>query len=535
MLVGAQTAGLGGSAARRDMGAVDSAGIPGQMAGNHLGSLPIPAGMQSGPDISWATTLTAQLTPSSFPALSRSGLQSQRPVGKVEDSFRPADVSGNPPGSLHLSRTRSGDHAKPTSARHSTEQPDEKAASVQSQTLFTQTSPQAVPISIPHSLQPSTPQLNQHAKASVSAEAPEASNGSPGLTVQSPFAPERLAQAPSANHQASSTPSAGPSEVTPESTLDPEENVPASRTPIAEIAPASGSPQKSSIEELATIPAPLDAAQQTSPVSKASASEAITNLPAASSPDAQRLVKSAPATTSTSIAGKIAGLEEVKLAAPLRRDNRATSIVPNETAALQHPRSVAVQEVPADLVPGGIRSNADSNSSGTSRDPGSRTAETPFAALDEAPARPVWVHATSHSAEAGYQDPALGWIAVHARSETSGLHATLLPDSPESAQALSAHLPGLVSHIRDRFTQVESVSIALSGFASSNGAETGPNSGHSDSRSAHSGMPDVALQSASLPADHRPGNEAAIGPTLQPGELLWSDRDSNGLHVSVVV
>jgi hypothetical protein len=73
------------------------------------------------------------------------------------------------------------------------------------------------------------------------------------------------------------------------------------------------------------------------------------------------------------------------------------------------------------------------------------TGEETFARLDSGSAsRPIhWVQAGAHHAEAGYLDPALGWVGVRAESSGGGVHAAVLPGSPEAAQVLGSHLGGL--------------------------------------------------------------------------------------------
>ncbi len=80
-----------------------------------------------------------------------------------------------------------------------------------------------------------------------------------------------------------------------------------------------------------------------------------------------------------------------------------------------------------------------------------RDAIDPFATLDAeraAPA-PTWIHAGAHHAEAGYLDPALGWIGVRADSIANSVHASLVPSSGEAAQVLGTHLAGLNSYLSE--------------------------------------------------------------------------------------
>jgi hypothetical protein len=62
------------------------------------------------------------------------------------------------------------------------------------------------------------------------------------------------------------------------------------------------------------------------------------------------------------------------------------------------------------------------------------SAET-FAALDAtaAPGRPAWIHTGAQQAEAGFQDPELGWVGVRADASGSGIHAQLVAGSTDAA------------------------------------------------------------------------------------------------------
>jgi hypothetical protein len=84
---------------------------------------------------------------------------------------------------------------------------------------------------------------------------------------------------------------------------------------------------------------------------------------------------------------------------------------------------------------------------------------------------PAWTHAGGQHAEAGFQDPALGWVGVRADLNGGGVHATLVPSSADAAQTLSGHLAGLSSHLEEQQASVASLSMAS---ASGNGLENGP-------------------------------------------------------------
>jgi hypothetical protein len=120
-------------------------------------------------------------------------------------------------------------------------------------------------------------------------------------------------------------------------------------------------------------------------------------------------------------------------------------------------------------------------SSGAATRPDSR--ET-FATLDTAGASetPAWIHAGAQRAEAGYQDPALGWVGV--RADTSGgvVHAQLVPGSADAAQVLGGHLSGLNTYLAEHHTPVETLTLTTpeggwSGLGSGRGAGEGMQQG----------------------------------------------------------
>ncbi|MGB7547815.1 MAG: hypothetical protein WBM14_08695 [Terracidiphilus sp.] len=85
-----------------------------------------------------------------------------------------------------------------------------------------------------------------------------------------------------------------------------------------------------------------------------------------------------------------------------------------------------------------------------------------FAALDaeSGTAAPTWTHADAHYAEAGYQDPALGWVGVRAQVDANGIHAAVVPGSADAAQSLSGHLAGLNAYLAEHHAPVETLTIA---------------------------------------------------------------------------
>lgn len=117
-------------------------------------------------------------------------------------------------------------------------------------------------------------------------------------------------------------------------------------------------------------------------------------------------------------------------------------------------------------------SHAPAGGSGASRAPG---AHETFAALDAEPAAgaPSWIHAGAQQAEAGFEDPALGWVGVRADLGVGGIHAAILPGSADAAQLLSGHLAGLSAHLAAQQIPVDSLRMAAVTGSGNSGADYG--------------------------------------------------------------
>jgi hypothetical protein len=125
--------------------------------------------------------------------------------------------------------------------------------------------------------------------------------------------------------------------------------------------------------------------------------------------------------------------------------------------------------------PGAGNSAIDAGRESTGVAAGTGSRET-FAALDAetGAGTPTWIHAGARQAEAGFQDPELGWIGVRADGSAGGIHASVVPGSAEAADALGGHLAGLNSYLAEQHMPVEPVTLASSG---SHSAESGMNHG----------------------------------------------------------
>lgn len=151
--------------------------------------------------------------------------------------------------------------------------------------------------------------------------------------------------------------------------------------------------------------------------------------------------------------------------------------------------------------PGGVRmsSNPPDGSAGSATAPA--LGET-FAALDAeaSPGAPTWTHAGVRQAEAGFQDPVLGWVGVRADLSGGGVHAAVVPGSAEAAQELGRHMDGLHRYLAEQHTPVASLAVA-----NDRGADSAGNEGSRQGTG----------QGANQGTNQEPYREAAPGPALR--------------------
>jgi hypothetical protein len=153
----------------------------------------------------------------------------------------------------------------------------------------------------------------------------------------------------------------------------------------------------------------------------------------------------------------------------------------------------------------------------------------PFAALDETRAMPpAWIHAGTHRAEAGYLDPALGWIGVRADTSANGVHASLVPASAEAAQVLGSHVAGLNAYLSEHHREPATVTMA----APQDGREgMGTGSGSGDRAPARHEQPQ---------SGERRDEGAAVagilarGPVGTVGAIAVRAPESGGRYISVM-
>ncbi len=160
------------------------------------------------------------------------------------------------------------------------------------------------------------------------------------------------------------------------------------------------------------------------------------------------------------------------------------------------------------------------------------TAREAIASLDAAPAvgTPSWLHAASRQAEAGFQDPALGWVGVRADLNGGIVHATVVTSSSEAAQALSGHLPGLSSYLTEQQTPVATLTVTTSGGS---GLEAGVDQSMQQSagQNAEQGAAAGSQQDSSAPASALP-----LSPAIQSSgfDMAVHVGEGRGKYISVM-
>jgi len=160
-----------------------------------------------------------------------------------------------------------------------------------------------------------------------------------------------------------------------------------------------------------------------------------------------------------------------------------------------------------------------------------------FATLDSPTAvgAPTLIHAAGQRAEAGFEDPSLGWIGVRADMAGNGIHAALVPGSPEAAQVLSAHLTGLSAHLSNEHAAVSSLTMAEPGQGgiASGGFESGSDGGQRNTSQSDGQSSSAARQTAEPPLSEK--NLAGLVTESGEPAALPSLDGWRGSRVSVMV
>jgi hypothetical protein len=147
-----------------------------------------------------------------------------------------------------------------------------------------------------------------------------------------------------------------------------------------------------------------------------------------------------------------------------------------------------------------------------------------------------WSRGGHIQAEAGYQDPVLGWVGVRAESSGGIVHATLVPPSQDAAQALSGHMAGLHTYLAENHTPVETLNLAPFGRDSQDMTQnTGQGMRHGTGQ--HSGHDNVSEPAQDPQSSGHPIGRYAPRTTSISNEfptLSSAGRNSRGTHISVM-
>lgn len=155
-----------------------------------------------------------------------------------------------------------------------------------------------------------------------------------------------------------------------------------------------------------------------------------------------------------------------------------------------------------------------------------------FAALDAETSAPhaTWVHTSATRAEAGYLDPALGWVAVRADAAGSTLHASIVPSSTEAAQVLGTHLAGLNTYLADHHGTSAQLTIAApeAGQSSAGLDPSGRETSQQQQRDRQTNTASESPPSTSLRTADSSSALPAVGVEFLAASVL------SGGHISVV-
>lgn len=163
-----------------------------------------------------------------------------------------------------------------------------------------------------------------------------------------------------------------------------------------------------------------------------------------------------------------------------------------------------------------------------------------FAAIDSDRSTPLttWTHAGANRAEAGYLDPALGWVGVRAETSGSALHASVVPGSAEAAQALSGHLSGLNTYMAGQHGQAATVTMAApEGGQVNSGWGAGQNmngGGGQDQGSGRQAAPGESAGAAAGPQEQTADTSSSPASAATSANPALADGSHGGRYISVM-
>jgi len=165
-----------------------------------------------------------------------------------------------------------------------------------------------------------------------------------------------------------------------------------------------------------------------------------------------------------------------------------------------------------------------------------------FSALDAEPGSsgPAWIHVSAQHAEAGFNDPALGWVGVRADLGPGGVHAAIVPGSADAAQALSGHMAGLSAHLTAEHIPVGSLSMATTAGHESLGSGHGPmqqGSAQDQGQGAQQQSPNSISDSAAAASSNRQSNAKGTSGDADTNSVsarAFVHGNATGMHISVM-
>ena len=348
-------------------------------------------------------------------------------------------------------------------------------------------------------------------------------------------------QAPAQIRQRDNTPSPSPSQALSE-TVEPEASgrpSVLSQLPDSQLETAQPHPT----HPAALLPAGVvPASASSSPAPAPASSDLIQPAPITAIPDeAQAIESKFPATTSAG-----AGSTRTATEASWRSAHGTSSgqSVPQANPLHGAQPGVPAQEAPSvapvrDSAAMGATTSEGSGLASSTTNSGGSPGDT-FAAIDGgiATGSHTWIHAGAQRAEAGFQDPNLGWIGVRADTSGGGIHAALIPGSADASLALGGHMAGLNTYLADRHTPVDSLTLAefdsrsAGSGAGRQGSETmHQGAGREDGQGAYSeAQPSSRTGTAAIAtaasSEHTPQATGA--------DSTYDTRKPGGAHISVI-
>jgi hypothetical protein len=235
-----------------------------------------------------------------------------------------------------------------------------------------------------------------------------------------------------------------------------------------------------------------------------------------------------------------------------RRTSRGTEAIGNGTIPIHSQPAVAASAETTSSVRDSAGVPVAANAAASHGISSAPSVHETFAALDADPTPGAinWTHAGARQAEAGFEDPALGWVGVRADMSGGGVHATLLPGSAEAAQALGQHMDGLNAYMVQQHTPVESLAMGPPGSRDANhgpeqGLSQGMNQGMNQGAGQGTGQgqgQNAQQQSWAAPESNSTlhmagvdGRAAAATPVQSVGQDAAAQvQGSRGMHISVV-